>query len=303
MKAQAAVTAELQPGARRLGLGTVQFGLAYGVANQHGQVSRPEARKIVELAASAGIDTIDTAIGYGDSERYLGEIGMTDFKVITKLPALPAGTPDVGGWVNDQVSASAARLGVPTIYGLLLHRPMELLGANGPTLFKALCALKERTLVRKIGLSIYSPAELQALLAKFKVDIVQGPLNLIDRRLHTGGWLKRLKDRAIEVHTRSTFLQGLLLMPRDAIPAKFSRWSVLWDNWHQWLRRRDESALRACMAFPLSIPEIDRVLVGAESVDQVRQILASAGGRPVTSIPDLSSPDEELIDPAKWTTL
>lgn len=302
MNVRLEVTGEMQL-ARRLALGTVQFGMAYGVANQHGQVSRPEALRIVKRAAAAGVDTIDTAIGYGDSESYLGEIGVADFKVITKLPAMPADIQDVASWVNGQINASFARLGVSRIYGLLLHRPMDLLGAHGRTLFDVLRTLKEASLVQKVGVSVYSPAELQALTPNFRFDLVQAPLNLVDRRLHTSGWLQRLNAEAIEVHTRSAFLQGLLLMPRHLVPAKFARWDVLWDRWQQWLRQHGEAPVRACLAFPLSFPEVDRVLVGTDSAEHVTQILASAARQPVTSMPDLSCEDEDLINPANWTEL
>lgn len=302
MNAWFEVTGDMQILARRLALGTVQFGMAYGVSNVSGQVRRPEAGKIVKLAAAAGVDTIDTAVGYGDSERYLGEIGVTNFRIVTKLPAVPAGSINVAGWVNEQIAASLARLGVSRVYGLLLHRPADLLGAQGQALYDALCELKELSQVKKIGVSVYSPSELQVLLPKYRFDLVQAPLNLIDRRLVSSGWLKRLKDEKVEVHTRSAFLQGLLLMPRDLIPAKFAHWNVLWDRWHQWLRQNNETPVRACLAFPLSFQEVDRVLVGAESAEQASQILAAAG-RSMTSLPDISSADEDLVNPANWPNL
>jgi len=187
MKPLPETAGELRQRVQRLALGTVQFGVAYGVANNDGQVSLPEARQIVGLALGAGIDTIDTAIGYGDSERNLGKIGVPGFKVVTKLPALPDGVADVASWVNGQVDASLSRLGVSRIYGLLLHRPADLLGVNGPELFKTVCALRERSVVEKIGASVYAPEELETLTGKYRFDLVQGPLNILDRRLQRSG--------------------------------------------------------------------------------------------------------------------
>ncbi|HZL30512.1 MAG TPA: aldo/keto reductase [Pseudolabrys sp.] len=290
-------------GGRRFALGTVQFGLAYGIANEAGQVSFAEAAKIVALATEGGIDTVDTAIGYGDSERYLGEIGMTGFNVVTKLSPMPAGLIDVAAWVNAQIDASVARLGIAQVHGVLLHRPQELLGPNGQALFKALCGLKEKSLTRKIGVSIYSPAELESLTAKFRFDLVQAPLNLLDRRLATTGWLQRLKDHAIEVHTRSAFLQGLLLLPRHGIPAKFVRWNGLWDRWHAWLESHKEGAVRACLAYPLSLPGVDRIIIGTDSAEQLQNILTSATLASKVRLPDLACDDEDLINPARWPNL
>lgn len=287
----------------RLALGTVQFGLAYGVANKHGKVSRAEAKKMLEMASVQGLNTIDTAIGYGDSEDSLGQIGVSAFKLVTKLPALPSGTTDVKHWVFEQTRSSIARLGVSRLHGLLLHKPLELLGENGAALYGALCELKESSLVQKIGASIYSPNELQALMDKYRLDLIQAPFNILDRRLHSSGWLQRLKDREIEIHTRSAFLQGLLLMSREAIPAKFSRWDILWDNWHQWLLDHNETALHACLNFTLSFPEIDHVLIGADSVDQLQQILCEVTREAPSPLPDFFCDDECLINPAHWSAL
>src|SRR5581483_2256099 len=109
------------------------------------------------------------------------------------------------------------RLDVKTLYGLLLHRPQQLLGAEGPTLYQALQGLKKGGQVQKIGVSVYAPSELELLNLRYRFDLVQAPFNLVDRRLHTTGWLQRLKEDGVEIHTRSAFLQGLLLMSPAAI--------------------------------------------------------------------------------------
>lgn len=287
----------------RLALGTAQFGLSYGIANQDGQVTRPVAKAMLHLAAANGIDTLDTAIAYGDSETCLGEVGTKGFKLVTKLPAVPDGCADASGWVQEQVAASLARLGVKALYGLLLHRPQQLLEPDGKILYQTLQGLKETGQVQKAGVSIYAPGELEALTPRYRFDLVQAPFNLVDRRLHTSGWLKRLKDADIEIHTRSAFLQGLLLMPQDAIPKKFAAWSDLWSKWHDWLEHHAASAVQACLAFPLSFPEIDRVVVGADSVHQLQQIITAASTDTHIDLPDLRCDAENLINPAHWSRL
>ena len=284
----------------RLALGTVQFGLPYGVANRDGQVSRTEAKIMLQLAASNGIDILDTAIAYGESETCLGESGVRNFKLVTKLPAIPDNCTDVNKWVNEQISASLGRLGVHQVYGLLLHRSIQLLGTNGKVLYNSLQELKDAGLVKKIGISIYSPDELEALATKFKLDLVQAPFNLVDRRLHTSGWLQRLKQDDVEIHARSAFLQGLLLMKRSNIPSRFTPWNALWDNWHNWLQSHSISALQACLAYPLSFFEIDRVVVGADSSNQLEQIIRASQIPKPAELPDLNCEDENLINPACW---
>lgn len=286
-----------------LALGTVQFGLPYGIANSDGQVTRSTAKAMLQLAAANGIDMLDTAIAYGESETCLGEVGTQGFKLVTKLPSVPEGCTDVSGWVREQVAASLARLGVNAVYGLLLHRPEQLLGAEGKAFYQTLQELKESGLVQKVGVSIYAPSELEVLTSRYRIDLVQAPFNLVDRRLHTTGWLKRLNDAGIEVHTRSAFLQGLLLMPYEAIPPKFARWAELWSRWHEWLSRHNISPVQACLAFPLLFPEIDRVVVGADSVGQLEQIISAAASVVTDELPDLHCDAEDLINPSHWSRL
>jgi aryl-alcohol dehydrogenase-like predicted oxidoreductase len=287
----------------RLALGTAQFGLPYGIANQDGQVTRPVAKAMLQLAAASRIDTLDTAIAYGESETCLGESGSRSFKLVTKLPAMPDGCADIGNWVQAQVAGSLSRLGATALDGLLLHRPRQLLEAGGKALYHALQALKETEQVKKVGVSIYAPSELEALTPRYRFDLVQAPFNLVDRRLHTTGWLQRLKEEGIEVHTRSAFLQGLLLMSPATMPAKFASWSLLWSKWHDWLAEHSASAVQACLAYPLSFPEIDRVVVGADSVSQLEQIITAASSCAPVDLPDLRCNAENLINPAYWCRL
>lgn len=287
----------------RLALGTVQFGLPYGIANQDGQVPRPVAKRMLQLAQYRGIDTLDTAIAYGESETCLGEVGSQGFKLVTKLPGIPEGQSDINGWIREQVTASFGRLGVSSVYGLLLHRPDQLLKSGGKELFNTLQDLKEARLVQKIGISVYAPSELDALIPQYRFDLVQAPFNLIDRRISQSGWLQRLKQAGVEIHTRSAFLQGLLLMPRSALPSKFTPWLGLWDGWHDWLACHSVSALQACLAYPLSFPEVDRVVIGADSEAQLEQIIGAALRSVSDELPDLRCDDENLINPANWSRL
>src|SRR3990172_7099104 len=110
----------------KLALGTVQFGLPYGVANLHGQVSFDEARAILNYAETAGLDMLDTAVAYGNSEQHLGEIGVTQWQVVSKLPAIPEACADVAAWVGASVEASLQRLQIRQLHGLLLHSPAQL---------------------------------------------------------------------------------------------------------------------------------------------------------------------------------
>lgn len=258
---------------------------------------------MLQLAASNGIDVLDTAILYGESEACLGELGVKPFKLVSKLPPVPLDCADVSAWVREQVKLSLGRLNISELYGLLLHRSDQLLGENGRSLYRALLGLKDLGLVRKIGVSIYSPSELDDVTRIAHLDLIQAPFNLVDRRLYTSGWMQRLKDAGTEVHTRSAFLQGLLLMPQAAMPVKFVPWNNLWFRWHQWLGCHDVSALQASLAYPLSFREIDRVVVGADNSSQLAQIIQASNNPSMLDLPDLLCEDESLINPSKWPKL
>ena len=278
----------------------MQFGLNYGIANSVGKVSLAGAKEILSVCKVAGIDMIDTAMAYGESELCLGRVGVEGFDVVTKIPSVPADCIDVVEWITGQAHDSMARLHIESIYGLMLHRPDELFSLRGEEILKALKGLKKTGLVKKIGVSVYSPDELEDLFALHDFDIVQCPFNMIDNRLVTTGWLDRLKALDVEVHVRSSFLQGLLLMSRDKIPKQFKAWDFLWDQWHQWIKDNEVSAVEACLAYALYNVGIDKVVVGVDSKIQLEQIVFSLEGSNIESFPDISSLDSNLINPSNW---
>ena len=288
----------------RLALGTVQFGLKYGIANESGRVSLNEANNILTEAASHGIGLLDTAISYGDSEHVLGQVGVADYKIVSKLPALPDECTDIAGWVDAQVTSSIARIGVNSLYAVLLHRPDQLFDARGKQLQKALEHLKAQGLTQKIGISIYTPDELPRLTDEMHFDLVQAPLNILDRRLIDSGWAQRLKRLGIELHARSVFLQGLLLLPDSRRPAKFRRWQGIWSEWERWLNEVGLTPLQACLRYTLSVEEVEKVVVGVDSVDQLLEILVAAAAGSLTSLPNWpQNIDIDLLNPSRWDQL
>lgn len=287
----------------KLALGTAQFGLDYGVANTVGRISTGVVGEILCRAQASGMDTLDTAIAYGDSESVLGSLGTQGWKVVSKLPAVPERCPDVGEWVRMQAKESLQRLGLPRLYGLLLHRPGQLLERIGLDLYAALQSLKAEGWVVKVGVSVYDPSELADFWPRYPFDIIQAPLNILDRRLVASGWAARLKNAGVEIHIRSAFLQGLLLMPANKRPNLFNRWPDIWQEWDRWLSATGLTPVQACLNYANALNEIDRVVVGVESVTQLNEILAAADGA-LDSLP-LFKPllDERLINPSSWNQL
>lgn len=288
----------------KLSLGTVQFGLNYGVSNKNGKVKLAEVKKIIQLAKNSNIDLIDTAISYGDSEKVIGDIGIKDFKLISKLPDFPGGNIDVDAWVEENVKSSIKRMGINSLYGLLIHNTENLLDNKGKKLISSLKRMKNDGLVKKIGISIYDPSECEKIFNLMKIDIVQAPLNIIDRRLVESGWLSKLNSEEVEIHARSVFLQGLLLMSRDSIPNYFNRWSKIWDQWSLELKKNNLNPMEVCLSYVLSLPEIDHVIVGVDNVYQLKDIIDKSKSK-IAQI-DWSfmiSNDQMLINPTNWYKL
>lgn len=287
----------------KLALGTVQFGIHYGVANSGGQVGETEAEAILKQASMLGIDMLDTAIAYGNSEEVLGKFAQTGQNIVTKLSLVPETERDVKNFVIGQFEKSLERLRVSNIYGFLLHRPDQLLGANGAAIYDALAELKARGSVKKVGVSIYAPDELGPLLERYDFDLVQATLNIFDRRILETGWAGRLKEDGIELHTRSAFLQGLLLMPKEKRPAKFARWKSIWIEWEQWLAETGLTPLQACVRFAVQQPLVDRVVIGVDSTAHLLEIANAANGS-VENIPYFEGlRDLRLLNPALWSQL
>lgn len=286
-------------------LGGAQFGQNnYGINNSNHKMQISEMKLILNHAKTNNINFIDTAISYGVSEINLGKIVVSDFKIISKLPKLPKEILDAKLWVKEQVEASLKRTNKKKLYGLLLHNPYDLMGPHRYSLINALNDLKSSGLVEKIGVSIYDPKELEKIFSLFRIEIVQAPLNIIDTRLVKSGWLLRLHNQGIEIHVRSIFLQGLLLMKNNTIPSKFKRWSLKWSKWNLKLEEQGISALSACLHYPLSLKKIDRIIIGVDNVSQLKKIIAASKIKiPKIDWSFMQSNDLMLINPSNWKNL
>jgi aryl-alcohol dehydrogenase-like predicted oxidoreductase len=283
----------------KLTLGTAQFGFTYGIANPQPQISYAESKAIVNFAYNQGVSMLDTAIAYGESESRLGKIGVQGWKVVSKLPAVPEGQ-NADNWIYSTVKGSLNRLNLTSLYGLLLHQPSQLLGQDGREIYQGLKRLKLEGLVQKIGISIYQPSDLEDLLSVGEFDLVQSPLNIFDRRLILSGWLDKLADRGVEVHARSVFLQGLLLMSSEERPKSFNRWSEDWKRYHHWIAETGVSQLEACLGYVLGLCQVNQVIVGVNGLSHIRQILKIKINTEANLLPSFDIEDEELLNPLCW---
>ena len=285
---------------QKLALGTAQFGLKYGLANRADKVPSDMVEQLLKIASAFNITMLDTAITYGDSEQVLGLHNLAKFEIVSKLPEVPLDCLNIEEWVLKQTTSSLKRLKADKLNALLLHRPAQLLGTNGEKIYKSILKLKEQGIVDQIGVSVYGPDELSELIKRFDFDVIQAPMNILDRRMKNTGMLKQLKKTGVAIHIRSAFLQGLLLMPSEKTPVYFTPWAPLINTYHHWLTEQNISPLQACLSYLNQYSDIDKIIVGVDSIWQLKQI-AAAMDTPITDIPDcLQSVDEGLINPSRW---
>jgi aryl-alcohol dehydrogenase-like predicted oxidoreductase len=278
--------------AARLGLGTAQFGFAYGITNRAGQVAPGSVARILARARAAGLDVLDTAAGYGEAEAVLGAAGAAQgFRIVTKIAGHPAGYAAAA-------RASATRLGAAPD-AILLHDATVLARPEGREAARALLALREQGLTRAVGVSVYAPEALAAALTLFVPDLVQLPFNVLDRRFERTGWLDRLRTRGVEVHARSLFLQGALLAPETPPRLRFA--AARFDAVRAMATAAGLTLLETCLAVGLAAP-LDRLIIGVTDEAELAPILAAAN-RPLSPPPGieaLATDDLALIDPSRW---
>ena len=282
----------------RIVLGGAQLGLPYGILNGGETLSREEVARILDTAVDRGIDSIDTAIAYGQSESVIGETSQNRFNIISKLPPLPVDISNVSEWVHSQVQGSLSRLKCTSLDALLLHRPQDLTGTQGAELYAAIESLMSEKMIRRFGVSIYSPDDLEGIIGTFDIHVIQAPLNVFDRRIL--GVADKLSALNLEVHVRSVFLQGVLIASPQDRPRRFEPWSEHFALFDEWVRSTGVSAMACCMGFALQQPGIAKLVIGTTSAESLDEIMNSIPNSVLEVPAHLQSSVEQLIDPRFW---
>ena len=266
-------------------LGTVQFGLAYGINNRSGRPEQQRVFAILDRALAAGIDRLDTAAAYGEAEKVLGEYirsrQVADrVKVVSKLRPdfldnTSKRTISLEQALSDEVQASLERLGLERLDGYLLHSA-SIEQLDHAELGAALAVVREFGLVRQVGASLYTPEQAMTALKTDWLDAVQVPYNILDRRLDQAGFFDRNNQRScpLTVYVRSLLLQGLLMMPEQEIPPHLQGIAPHLRELDQWLAGQGIDRLKAAFGFVSSRPGVDAVVVGVDSLEQLEQYLA-----------------------------
>lgn len=291
----------------KLGLGTVQFGLDYGVTNAAGQTPLSEVQAMLSSAQTHGVEVLDTAALYGEAESVLGKTLPRPhaFRIVSKtLPLDPKLAPtDALAALRSGVDQSLEKLGEAKLAALLGHRPDDLLGPQGDALYRTLSDLRDAGIVEKIGVSVYTAEEIHTLLNRYPLDLVQLPLNVLDQRILERDGIDALHESGCEIHVRSAFLQGLLLAPPDDVPERLIALLPALHAWQAVIAALDLTPLTAALGYLKGITGLSTVVCGAASLKQWEEIqnaFAAAPALPPATFKKLSVADDKLIDPRYW---
>jgi aryl-alcohol dehydrogenase-like predicted oxidoreductase len=292
-----------------IGIGTVQFGLDYGISNTGGKTMPPDVSSILNLGLKLGIQYIDTAPAYEDSEKTIG-IQLPNkhsYRIITKTPCFNKSLIDNDDIIvlKGSINNSLKYLKVHQLYGVLFHHAPDLLSKGGRALYETLQSFKDKKIIRKIGVSVYKPEELIAIDEAYDIDIVQFPINVLDQRFHRSGIISKMKEKGVELHGRSAFLQGLLLMPLEEVPDYFKSTKKILRKYRNILTQHNLSSVQGALCYINQIPEIDCLVLGVNNPKQLQSNFED-----IKIIKDVNidfSPfginQESILNPAKWNTL
>lgn len=288
----------------KITIGSAQFGMDYGITSDGKPVSADEVRQIFEFARQHDILTIDTAAAYGNAEQVLGQTipQNAGFRVITKLPSKldTINYRDIRTQINSQFAASLESMKLASVYGLMLHDTDGFNASYSVELVAALDELRQQGLVKKIGISLYEAFEIDDIFSRFDLDIIQIPINVFDQRLLKDNRLEKLSRKSVEIHARSVFLQGLLLMDEQEVPEHLYPARKLLGNFHRQLGMRDISPLAACLGFVRQLEFIDHMVIGFHSLSNIEQCVAAFNQPCEIDFSQFACEDQRIIDPRVW---
>jgi aryl-alcohol dehydrogenase-like predicted oxidoreductase len=285
----------------KIAIGTANFGMQYGVANCQGKLSKNSVAEILGLAKSLGVTCLDTANAYGESQKVLGEFGVRDWRVVSKISSIPGDCGDVRSFVRAEIDLILTSLNLSEFDTVLVHNPKDLMGNVSEIVYEELQKAKSRGQVEKIGVSIYDPSDLESITSQFQLDVVQAPINVFDNRLQGSGWLDQLTSMGVEVHARSVFLQGVLLSAIAQNNDFFKPWKTTFEKWNRFAESSGTSALTNCIKHVNSYDKVAFAVVGIDSAQNLSEVFDAFSARPQRINEDNFGVDSQLINPARWS--
>ena len=276
-------------------LGTANFGLNYGIKNKYKKLGTKKIKKILINLKKKKINFIDTSQSYINVEKILGNLNTKQFKFVTKFTF-----SENNNFVFDKFLETIKNLKTKNVHTVLFHRSSDLLKKNGKIIYDEMLLLKKKGYIKKIGVSVYEAKELKKILDKYKFDVVQVPINIFNQTFIEKNFLRYLKKKKVEIHARSVFLQGLLLLKEEDIPGKFLKDLKIFQKWNLWLKKNRTTNFDACLNFITNQKYIKKIIVGVDNSKQLNEIINFKKSKKKFNFNMMKTKSSRVIDPKLW---
>jgi len=276
-------------------LGTANFGLNYGIKNKYKKLKIKKIKKILIVLKKKKLNFIETSQDYTNVEKLLGNLNTKQFKIVTKFIFR-----ENNNFVFDKFLETIKNLKTKNVHTVLFHNSSDLLKKNGEIIYDEMLLLKKKGYIKKIGVSVYKTKELKKILDKYKFDIVQVPINIFNQTFIKKDFLHYLKKKKVEIHARSIFLQGLLLLKDKDIPDKFLKDLKIFQKWNLWLKKNRTTNFDACLNFITNQKCIKKIIVGVDNSKQLNEIINFKKSKKKFNFNMMKTSLSRVIDPTLW---
>lgn len=285
-------------------LGTVQLGMTYGINNATGKPNEQASLDILREAFAGGIRTLDTARAYGSALQVIANYHKTSqekFKIINKFHANST-------QLSRDVQVELDELQIRQFEAYLFHAFSDFRNAT-PHLMAELIDLKSRALVSRIGVSIYDNEQFKLAIESDAIDLIQFPYNLFDNASKRGDLIRLAKSKGKELHVRSVFLQGLFFMEENMLSEKMNVLGPYLRAIKLIAQKENTGMQELALSYVLNTEGIDKVLIGVDSLDQLRRnlsIIAKVGTLSEalkSSLDAIDVKETDLLSPVNWELL
>ncbi len=278
-------------------LGTSNFGAPYGISNPRKKLSTNEIKKILKIAKVNKISFLDTAYNYKNSEKIIGKFTNTDdFRIITKLPKIKNNL----SLIESYIKKSLKRLRRKKLYAVLVHSIEDLNSPNLKKILHELNLFKKKKLIKKIGVSVYKVDNLNKIIKKNKIDIVQFPSSIFDLRFLNTNLLSKLKMRKIEILVRSIFLQGVIFLNSKKLKKKFKKDSKKIIEFKENLKNDRDKMINYCLSFINNYKDIDGIVLGIKEPKNLLQIISNNKRVSIKNVNKYAINNENILIPYNW---
>ena len=283
---------------KKIVLGTAQFGLNYGISNKYGKLKFKEIFKILSYCYNKKIDFLDTATAYGSSEDDIGKffkLTKKKFKVVTKY------TFQNNKTIKEQLRKTFNSLGYYP-YAILAHSKKDYLNKKFQIEVRK---LKKKKIIKSFGVSLYSISELKTILkSKNKPDIIQIPVNLLDKRFLDKKVVENLKRKSIKIFARSIFLQGLFFKNKKFVIKNFKNIKGIYEKLGSIAKKENMNLGELSLNWVLNLKQIDKVVIAVDNLDHLKNNLDICKKKiskiSINQIEKINSNNNIIIRPDLW---